>query len=143
MKKSKHDAEAERQPNCSKNVWQLTGAKANIRLILTARMKRHEQKHAEQLLLSWDRKQNGPVQNQEADTVSYKSNDFHTDRVVKFCDAGVNQVIAFTPVHLGAASLQLVPKNQINVTHVGRTERSGRCCSVRMKTIKRSRGSLL
>lgn len=41
-----------------------------------------------------------------------------TDRVVKFCDAGVNKVIAFTPVHFGAASLQLVPENHIHTTHV-------------------------
>lgn len=41
-----------------------------------------------------------------------------TYRVVKFSDGGVNEVIAFAPVHFGAASLQLIPKNQINVAHV-------------------------
>lgn len=64
----------------------------------------------------------------------------HTDRVVKLGDAGVDQVVAFTPVHLGAASLQLVPKNQINVTHVwtcsvGWTVRSQQ--SFEMKTLEK------
>lgn len=42
----------------------------------------------------------------------------HTDRVVKFSDAGVDEVISFTPVDIGAASLQLVPENRVNVAHV-------------------------
>lgn len=50
-----------------------------------------------------------------------------TDRVIKFSNGGVNKVIAFTPVHLGATRLQLVPKNKINITHVWTSSCEGQC----------------
>ena len=55
----------------------------------------------------------------------------NTDRVVKFRNAWINEVIAFTPVHVRTTSLQLVPKNEINVRHVAAGDSADGCLRYR------------
>ena len=51
----------------------------------------------------------------------------NTNRVVKFRNAWINKVIAFTPVHVRTTGLQLVPKNEINAGHVAGGDSADGC----------------